>query len=144
MTLDDIMEEWKKDCNLDRTELGEESLKIPKLHHKYYQMFSRERLLLKKYESEMKRLKLDKYEFYTMGPSDESREKGWTIPARGMILKSDVTMYMEADPDIIETNLKICYQQEKTEVLESIIKSFVGRGFNIKAAIEFEKFKMGA
>ena len=144
MTLDDIMEEWKKDCNLDRTELGEESLKIPKLHHKYYQMFSRERLLLKKYESEMKRLKLDKYEFYTMGPSDESRSKGWTIPARGMILKSDVSMYMEADPDIIETNLKISYQQEKTEVLESIIKSFVGRGFNIKAAIEFEKFKMGA
>ena len=41
-------------------------------------------------------------------------------------------------------NVVIGMVKEKTEVLESIIKSFVGRGFNIKAAIEFEKFKMGA
>ena len=144
MKLEDIYEEWKKDSDIDKTELGDEALKIPKLHHKYYQMFTHERLLLRKYEADFKNLKLSKYEFYTMGPTDESRDKGWQLPARGMILKSDLPMYMEADKDIIDMSLRIGMQQEKIELLESIIKSLVNRGFQIKSAIEWTKFTMGA
>lgn len=144
MKLEDIYEEWKKDSDIDKTELGDEALKIPKLHHKYYQMFTHERLLLRKYEADFKNLKLSKYEFYTMGPTEESRDKGWRLPARGMILKSDLPMYMEADKDIIDMSLRIGMQQEKIELLESIIKSLVNRGFQIKSAIEWTKFTMGA
>jgi hypothetical protein len=144
MKLEDIYEEWKKDSDIDKTELGDEALKIPKLHHKYYQMFTHERLLLRKYEADFKNLKLSKYEFYTMGPTEESRNKGWQLPARGMILKSDLPMYMEADKDIIDMSLRIGMQQEKIELLESIIKSLVNRGFQIKSAIEWTKFTMGA
>ncbi|CAB4131260.1 Recombination, repair and ssDNA binding protein UvsY [uncultured Caudovirales phage] len=144
MKLEDIYEEWKKDSDIDKTELGNEALKIPKLHHKYYQMFTHERLLLRKYEADFKNLKLSKYEFYTMGPTEESRDKGWHLPARGMILKSDLPMYMEADKDIIDMSLRIGMQQEKIELLESIIKSLVNRGFQIKSAIEWTKFTMGA
>ena len=144
MKLEDIYEEWKKDSDIDKTELGNEALKIPKLHHKYYQMFTHERLLLRKYEADFKNLKLSKYEFYTMGPTEESRDKGWQLPARGMILKSDLPMYMEADKDIIDMSLRIGMQQEKIELLESIIKSLVNRGFQIKSAIEWTKFTMGA
>jgi hypothetical protein len=144
MKLEDIYEEWKKDSDIDKTELGDEALKIPKLHHKYYQMFTHERLLLRKYEADFKNLKLSKYEFYTMGPTEESRDKGWQLPARGMILKSDLPMYMEADKDIIDMSLRIGMQQEKIELLESIIKSLVNRGFQIKSAIEWTKFTMGA
>ena len=144
MKLEDIYEDWKKDSDIDKTELGDEALKIPKLHHKYYQMFTHERLLLRKYEADFKNLKLSKYEFYTMGPTEESRDKGWQLPARGMILKSDLPMYMEADKDIIDMSLRIGMQQEKIELLESIIKSLVNRGFQIKSAIEWTKFTMGA
>jgi hypothetical protein len=144
MKLEDIYEEWKKDSDIDKTELGDEALKIPKLHHKYYQMFTHERLLLRKYEADFKNLKLSKYEFYTMGPTEESRDKGWQLPARGMILKSDLPMYMEADKDIVDMSLRIGMQQEKIELLESIIKSLVNRGFQIKSAIEWTKFTMGA
>lgn len=144
MKLEDIYEEWKKDSEIDKTELGDEALKIPKLHHKYYQMFTHERLLLRKHEADYKNLKLSKYEFYTMGPSEESREKGWKLPARGMILKADLPMYMEADKDIVDMSLRIGMQQEKIELLESIIKSLVNRGFQIKSAIEWTKFTMGA
>jgi hypothetical protein len=40
--------------------------------------------------------------------------------------------------------LKIAVQQEKVDVLESIIKSIKDRGFQIKNAIEWERFKVGA
>jgi hypothetical protein len=144
MKLDEIYSEWKKDSDIDMTSLGDESIKIPKLHHKYFQVYSSEKLLLRKYEAELKQLKLSKYEFYTQGPSKESQEKGWTIPARGMILKQEVSMYLDGDQDIIDLSLKIGYQQEKVELLESIIKSLTNRGFQIKAAIDWHKFTMGA
>jgi hypothetical protein len=144
MKLDEIFEQWQLDSNIDKTELGDESLKIPKLHHKYFQVYTSEKLLLRKYEAEMKQLKLEKYEFYTQGPSKETMNKGWELPSRGMILKQEMPMYMEGDKEIIALSLKIGMQQEKIEFLESIIKSLTNRGFQIKAAIEWTKFTMGA
>ena len=44
MTLEDIFELWSKDCDIDRTELGEESLKIAQLHAKYFKIIRTQRL----------------------------------------------------------------------------------------------------
>lgn len=143
MKLEEIYEHWDKDSEIDKTELGDESLKIPKLHHKYFQIFTNEKLVLKKYEADMKALKLSKYEFYTQGPSKESQDKGWSMPARGMILKQEMPLYMDGDRDIIDLSLKIGLQQEKVELLESIIKSLTNRGFQIRASIDWTKFTMG-
>ena len=144
MNVDDIFELWTEDVEIDKTELGDEAIKIPKLHNKYFQIYTKEKLLLRKYESEMKQLKLDKYEFYTQGHTEETRSKMWVLPAKGLILKTDIPMYMDADPDIIKLSLKIGLQQEKVDLLDSIIKSLNSRGFNIKAAIDWYKFTMGA
>jgi hypothetical protein len=143
MKLEEIYEAWKVDSNIDRTELGEESLKIPKLHHKYFQAYSSEKLLLKKYEMDLKKLKLDKHEFYSQGPN-ETTPSEWKLPAKGLILKADIPMYMEADEDIIKMNLKIGIQMEKIELLESIIKSLGNRGYLIKNAIDWARFTSGS
>jgi hypothetical protein len=144
MKIENILEQWQIDAEIDRTELGDEALKIPKLHHKYYQIYISEKLMLRSYENDMKKLKLDKYEFYTQGHTDETRSLGWELPAKGMILKTDIPMYMEADKELIKLSLKIGIQQEKIELLESIIKSLTNRGYQIKSAIDWQKFTMGA
>ncbi len=144
MKIDDILEEWSKDVQVDKTELGDEALNIPRLHHKYYQILVKERLLLRQYEAEMKKLKLDKYEFLTQGPNEETRDKGWRLPPKGMVLKGDIPMYLEADEDIIKQSLKIGLQQEKIELLDSIVKNIMNRNFIIKNAIDWQKFTMGA
>lgn len=143
MTLEEIMDSWSKDCDIDRTELGEESLRIPQLHSKYYKIFAQERLKLRKMESEFKAMKLEKYEFYTQGPSDETPSH-WRLPPRGMVLKADVPMYMDADRDVIDFSLRIGYQQEKIEYLENIVKTLNNRNFMIKNAIEWHRFTHGA
>lgn len=143
MKFEDIFSSWEKDSVIDKTELADESLKIPKLHHKYYSIYVGEKVILRKLESDMKKLKLEKYEFYSQGPTEESKEKGWRMPARGLILKADIPLYMEGDQDIIDLSLKIGMQQEKIEFLESIIKTFQTRGYIIKNAIDFTKFTMG-
>lgn len=144
MTLDEIFKLWETDSTVNPSELGNAALDLAKLHHKYYSVFSRERLLLKKLDAEMKRLKLDKQEFYVDGPTEEQMALGWRLPPKGRILKSDVSNYLDADNDIIKMNLKIAYQQEKIDALESIIKMIHNRGFHIKSAIDFERFKVGA
>jgi len=92
----------------------------------------------------MKQLKLDKLEFYVDGPTEEQIEKGWKLPPKGRILKSDAGQYVDADSDVIALNLKLAYQQEKLELLADIIKTISNRGFHIKSAIDWERFKVGA
>lgn len=144
MTLDEIFEEWSSDTQIDHTELGNAALGLAKLHHKYYQMLSRERLLGKKLEADLKQLKLEKTEFYQDGPTEEHIEKGWKLPAKGRILRADVGSYVDSDGDIIAANLKLAYQNEKVNLLQDIIKTISNRGFHIKSAIDWERFKTGS
>jgi hypothetical protein len=143
MKLDDIYQEWEKDSDINRNELGDEALRIPKLHHKYFKIFSHERLTLRKLELDLKQLKLEKFEFFTQGPTPEQHEKGWKLPPQGRILKSDANNYVDTDNEVVQLSLRIGMQLEKIELLESVIKTLTNRGFNIKSAIEWEKFKVG-
>lgn len=143
MKISQIFSEWENDSKIDLTELDSEALKIPKLHHKYYLILCHEKELIRKLSYEMKKLYLEKHEFYTQGPSKETKDRGWEMPSIGKILRSDVSTYIDADPNIIDLKSKIEEQQEKIDLLESIIKGFVQRGYNIKTALDFQKFKMG-
>lgn len=144
MKIEEIFSLWEKDTVIDRTELGEESLRIPQLHHKYFKIFSHERLVQRSLESELKELTRIKYEYY-QGVLDEEtlKEREWE-PQQLKILRTDIPVYMEADKELLVIKAKIQLQQEKIDLLESIIKSLQNRGYQIKAAIEWTKFQMGA
>lgn len=144
MKYEEIHSMWSIDSEIDKTEISRESVKIPKLHHKYYGILVQERIILRQLESSMKTLKLEKYEFLTQGHNEETRQKGWVIPAKGLILKADIPMYMEADPDIINLSLKIGIQQEKVEYIESIMKTITNRSYILRTILDFEKFIAGA
>lgn len=144
MDIEKILEEWQTDCKMDRTHLDREAVSIPQLHHKYFKLLISERLLMRKLEADMKQLKLDKHEFYTQGHSKDTQDKGWILPSKGLILKADLPMYMEADREIVSLNLRIGYQLEKIDLLESIIKMVMNRNFQIKSAIDWIKFEQGA
>jgi len=143
MQLDEILSEWRKDSEIDRTELGEEALKIPKLHSKYYNIYATERLQLRKLETDLKVLQKLKYEYFS-GTLDyeELKDQGWE-PNNLKILRADIPQYIDSDKDIIELTLKIAYQKEKVEFLDNAIRTLNTRGYNIRAAIDWEKFKVG-
>ena len=143
MKLEEIQSLWEKDSVIDRSELGEESLKIPQLHSKYYKIYSEERMSLRKLEYQYNHLKKLKSSYYNGSMSEEElNEHGWE-PNPLKILKSDIPMYIESDSDVITLQTKIDMQQEKVEFVESIIKSFTTRGYQIKSAIDWAKFQVG-
>ena len=45
--LEELLEMWRKDSDIDRTEPGKALLDIPKLHSKYLNILSKHRLLAK-------------------------------------------------------------------------------------------------
>jgi hypothetical protein len=144
MKLDDIHTQWEADSKIDRVALEDESLKIPQLHHKYWKIFCVERSTLKQLENDHKCLYKDKHEYF-QGILDEDTLvahawKPWALK----VLRSDLPMYIDSDKDIQTLRGKIDLQQTKLELLESIIKTLATRGYQIKSAIEFIKFKMGA
>lgn len=143
MKLDAIHEEWGRDSGFDQNDLGNEALKIPTLHHKYHRILSNERLLQKKYEMDLKQLRLEKQEFLVFGPTRETQERGWELPPSGRVMKSDVQHYLDADPAIVDLTLKIGIQAEKVSLLDSIVRTIINRNFIIKSWIDFEKFKNG-
>jgi hypothetical protein len=144
MKLENIFDMWGKDSIINRELLDVESLNASVLHQKYHKIYTQERLLMRKYEVDLKQLRLEKFEFFTQGPTREQIEKGWKLPPAGKILKADATTYVDADKDVVELSLKIGIQHEKINLLESIIKSIMNRGFQIKNAIDFIKFQSGA
>jgi len=143
MQLDELFELWKKDSEIDRTELGEASTNIPKLHYRYYKLFAQERLKLRKLEAEYKALYKDKWEYFQGNMSEEDLEANGWKPNPLKILKSDLNTYIDSDTDIIKQTSKMDYQKEKINFLENIIRSINNRGFQIKNAIDWEKFKVG-
>lgn len=144
MKLEEIQLMWERDAQIDRTELGEESLRIPQLHSKYFKVFSQERLLLRKMEADFKQLYRDKFEWYNGSISEETLKEYEWEPNPLKILRTDIPMHLEADKDLQSLNLKMEMQKEKVEFVEAVIKSLTTRGFQIKSAIEWERFKMGA
>lgn len=143
MQLDEILDLWKDDVKLDHSKLSNESINIPKLHHKYVSILSKERLACKKIETDMSQLLLFKHEYF-MGilSEKELKEKGWE-PFLKKVLRGDIAMYIDGDQQIIALKLKIALYKEKIDLLDSIVRTLNTRGFLIKNYIDFEKFMNG-
>jgi Recombination, repair and ssDNA binding protein UvsY len=143
MTLDDIFTNWSEDSKISKTELDDESLKIPLLHSKYLKFYTTERLTLHKLEAQYKSLFKLKSEYFSGSlDMDTIKENGWE-PNPKLILKSDLNMHIEADADIQRLSLKIGLQREKVSTLDSILKTISNRGFQISNALNYMKLMNG-
>ena len=143
MKVEEILDAWSEDCEIDAKDLVEESVRAVRLHAKYYRMYVHERLRSSKLEEERNLLLNLKHEYY-MGALDSETlaERGWP-PFQRTLMKGDVERHMRADPDVQDANLRCALQREKAEALREIIKSIGQRTFHIKNMIEFRKFQGG-
>ena len=144
MKLEEIQELWNRDREIDIAELAIESVRIPQLHDKYLKIYIDERIKLKSLEFELSKMVRLKNDYYSGRMAQEDLEKlGWE-PFLGKILKGEMHSYLEADEDVFRIKTKIVMMEEKINYLDSIIKMINNRGFQIKSAIDWIKFKSGS
>ena len=53
-------------------------------------------------------------------------------------------VYIDADDDLIDLEAKIRYMDQMLYFLDQVMKQITNRGFQIKSAIEWEKFINGS
>jgi len=140
MKLADIQAEIEKDSAINNNSLDTESLRIPMLHSKYYNYFMDELRILKAVEHDYRRVKKERHQYYLGQASDEVyKEK----PLNIKVLRADLDLYLDADPELNDLKTKYELQKAKAELLESFIKTLNQRNFLIKNAIDFLRFKNG-
>ena len=144
MNIDQIFSLWNEDSEINLINVGEEALNIPKLHNKYIQIYTKEKLLLLKLEKEYSKLYKNLYEYYSGTLDDVTRKELELVPNPRIVLKSDIPMYMESDDKIIDISLRIGVQKEKLQLLDSILRNIGNRGFQIKSYVDYQKFINGA
>ena len=132
---------WEKDSQIDKDNLHDESLKIPALHAKYHEMFNNILLLRKRAEQQRKNIRHARYEYYS-GKADPEVYIENPFPKK-IRDKDTMTKYMDADEKLSESSLKIDYYDTMLSYIESILKQISNRTYQIKNAIEWQKFIAG-
>ena len=141
MNLEKIQEMWQRDSDIDPDNLHDESLKIPQLHSKYYTLYNTITLLREKARTQYTKIKLDRYNFYTgKAPAEVSAEEPFPYKVRE---KDAIQRHLEADEKLTTIDLKIKYYDTELKFLEEIIKNVSNRTFQIKNAIEWNRFQAG-
>ena len=139
--LDSIQSMWQSDSKIDPDNLHTESLNIPVLHAKYYEMYNTVMLLRKKAEQQRKNIRHERYEYFS-GKADPEVYIENPFPKK-IRDKDTMQKYLDADEKLSNCNLKIDYYDTTLRYLEEILKQVSNRTYQIKNAIEFMRFNSG-
>ena len=141
INLEPIQEMWENDTKIDRDNLHEESLNIPSLHAKYFELYNTIFLLRKKAEQQRKNIRHERYEYFS-GKADPEVYVDNPFGKKSRD-KDTMTKYLDADDKLSNASLKIDYYDTMLTYLESILKVIQNRTYQIKNAIEFMRFNAG-
>lgn len=139
--LETIQEMWQKDAKIDIDNLHAESLNIPVLHAKYFDLYNTINLLKKKAETQKKKIRHERYEYFT-GKADPEVYLENPFPKK-IRDKETLQGYLDSDEKLSQVSLKIEYYETLLNYIESILKVIQNRTYQIKNAIEFIKFQAG-
>ena len=132
---------WEKDSQIDPDNLHDESLKIPQLHSKYYTLYNTITLLREKARESYAKVRLERYNYYTgKATAEVYAEEPFPYKVRE---KDAIQRHLDADDKMNKIDMKIKYYDVMLKFLEEIIRVVSNRTYQIKNAIEWNKFQAG-
>ena len=139
--LESLQKMWEEDSEIDKDNLHDESLKIPQLHAKYFDLYITIFLLRKKADQQRKNIRHERYEYFS-GKADPDVYVKDPFPKK-IRDKDTMQKYLDADDKLSNSSLKIEYYDTMLTYIESILKVIQNRTYQIKNAIEFMRFQSG-
>ena len=141
MNLEQIQEMWEKDSKIDPDNLHDESLKIPQLHSKYYTLYNTITLLRERAREQYNKVRLERYNYYTgKATAEVYAEEPFPYKVRE---KDAIQRHLDADDRMNKVDMKIKYYDIMLKFLEEVIRAVSNRTYQIKNAIEWNKFQAG-
>ena len=139
--LDTIQKMWEQDSKIDIDNLHTESLNIPILHSKYFDLYNTINLLKKRAEQQKKKIRHERYEYFT-GKADPEVYLENPFPKK-IRDKETLQGYLDSDENLSQVNLKIEYYETMLTYIDSILKMISNRTYQIKNSIDFLRFQSG-
>lgn len=139
--IEKLQKMWESDSKIDPDNLHTESLNIPSLHAKYYEIFNNIMLLKKKAEQQKRNIRHQKYEYYS-GKADPDVYIENPFPKK-IRDKDTLQKYMDADESLSQSSLKVEYYEVLLNYLQDILKMIHNRTYQIKNALEYQRFVSG-
>ena len=132
---------WESDSKMNQDELDAESLKIPQLHAKYYDIYNVTLTLRKATEVTYSKILLERRQYYTgKGTAAVYAEEPFPYKVRD---KDDLRLYLDADDKLKKLSMKREYYDMMLKYLEEILRQVTNRTYQIKNAIEWRRFTSG-
>ncbi len=141
MNIENIQKMWEQDSHIDSSKLEEESTRVPQLHQRYMEHFNTFSLMKREKELELNQLRKEKWIYYK-GKAPSSVYKFQPFDLK-LTTSDEIKMFINADDDVCKLEYKITYLTTMLNYIESILKQINNRGFQIKNAIDWEKFQAG-
>lgn len=144
MKIDELHNEWEKDSVIDPTNLESELLNIPKIHAKYLRFLTNSKLILRKAESDLIRIRALKAKYFRgeMGAA-ELQELGWSQYQGNKPLKSEIDDVINKESDVLQKIEKVDYYKIVVQSIEYVMKEISSRHWEIRSAIEHKKIVNG-
>ena len=137
MKIDDIMKKWEEDSSIDDQNLDGESLKIPNIHAKYLEMYTKEKRSLREMKTHWKLLFQQRWEAVI--------SKNGKPPEHNIrISKTELERHYVAADGVLQNAEKLMNEQEdKVDYLKSVLSVLENLSFHINNAISWRKFVAG-
>ena len=135
MKFDTIVKEWEQDSVYDVYDIANEIAKTPKIEQKYLGYLMAYRARVKKLDHELSNEKLRLTNYY-MG-----RGEGRVSAIR--IVKTEASTYIAAEQSFQTAEEKLEFAKSVVYYLEQVLQRIKGRPYELKTALEWQKFING-
>lgn len=142
ITHEALLKEWEKDAKIDKTQLDDESVKVPKLHSKYLGYFMDAKTVKSRYLAKIEAIRKEKEMYYSgQATSDVYKDKPFDTKLR---TKAGIERHVETDPEVVGIRQKVEYIDNILEGVSFILEQIKWRSQHIKNALDFMRFTSGS
>lgn len=145
MNIEQLHDEWEKDCAINEDHLDRESVRTPQLHAKYLRHLISHKMKLAALEVEYKTLRQKKFRYYRgeIG-REELHGYGWPQWQGVKPLKNEMDEFLQGDTDLNRISVKCEYIKNMIEAIEAILTQIKSRDWQIRNAIQWKQFISGS
>lgn len=144
MKLDEILDAWDQDSEVDPNDLSTASLTTARLHSKYLRLLINAKMRKSKVSSDFSGLRRLKTRYYRGElTQQELEDNGWDPWQYNKPLKAEMEEVLRGDDDICKMQNRVDYLDTMIQALDAILGQLKQRDWAIKNAIAFKQLMAG-
>lgn len=142
--LEDVIKDWKVDCEINQHDLSSSLFKTPNLHAKYLDYYVWFKAKFSGAEKSYNTMQWVKRKYFRGECEPHELQKyGWSQWQGLKPSQQELNFLLESDRDMNDLKEKVDYYKTAVSTLEYILKSIGSRDYTLKSIIDYQKYLSG-